>query len=90
MPDPLSIEPAPQAPDFPPGVTHVIQQRRMARLLAFAGRSIDDVVNCGVSKRLVAGYFKLDLAVSRRTEVLELEGQWNPLGRRREWSSVSR
>ena len=81
MPDPLSIAPAEPAAELAAGMSHVMAQRRMARLLAFCGRSIDDVVNCGVSKRLVAGYFKLDRAVARRTAVLELEAQWNPLRR---------
>ena len=81
MPDALSIQPAEHAADIAPRTMHVMSQQRMARLLAFAGRSIDDVVNCGVSKRLVAGYFKLDRLVARRMKVLDLEAQWNPLRR---------
>ena len=81
MSNPLLNEPLHEGPDLSAGVTHVMRQRRLARLLAFAGRSIDDVVNCGVSKRLVAGFFKADREVAKRVEVLELEAQWNPLGR---------
>ncbi len=69
------------APEIPAGVTHVVRQRRLARLLAFAGRSIDDVVNCGVAKRQIVHYFKTERAVARRIAVLELERQWNSLGR---------
>ena len=60
---------------------HVLPQRSLARLLAFAGRSIDDVVNSPVARRELIHYFKLDKAVQRRVEVVDLERQWNPLGR---------
>lgn len=78
MPDPLALHGSFHQPDLAGGLTHVLSERRLARLLAFAGRSIDDVVNCGVSKRLVAGYFKLDRKVARRVEVLD----WRPNGTR--------
>lgn len=81
MPDPLFINPPEGAERRAPDATHVMVQRRLARLLAFSGHSIDDVVNCGASKRLVAGYFKLERSLARRTALLELERQWNPLGR---------
>jgi len=81
MADPLFMQPAEHAVELSPEMTYVMSERRMSRLLAFAGRSIDDVVNCGVSKRLVAGYFKLDRGVARRRAELDLEAQWNPLGR---------
>lgn len=81
MPDPLSLHGLFHQPAPAGGLTHVLSERRLARVLAFSGKSIDDVVNCGVCKRLVAGYFKLDRQVARRIEMLELENQWNPLGR---------
>ena len=82
MPDPLSLNPVrPAVPDFAEGVRRVVPHRRLARLLAFAGRSIDEVVNSGIAKREVAHLFKLDRQIERRAEVLELERQWNPLGR---------
>ena len=81
MPDPLSLHPLHEAPELASGVTHVIHQRRLARLLAFAGRSIDDVVNCSVAKRHVAHYYKTDRLLHRRREILDLESQWNPIGR---------
>ena len=82
MPDPLFIHPPEEAEARAPDASHVMVQRRLDRLLAFSGQSIDDVVNCDVSKRLVAGYFKLERSLARRTALLELERQWNPLGRR--------
>lgn len=82
MTNPLSIEPLHEGPEAPGGVTFVMNQRRLARLLAFAGRSIDDVVNCAVAKRHVAHYFKTDRLLQRRHEILALEAQWNPLGHR--------
>ena len=82
MPDPFRLQSGFDHPELDVGgVTHVVPQRRLARLLAFAGRSIDEVVNCGVAKREVAHYFKTERAVLRRVEVLDLERQWNPLGR---------
>ena len=61
---------------------HVLPHRPLRRVMAFAGRSIDDVVNSPVAKREVARYFKLGKWMNRRGEVLELERQWNPLGNR--------
>jgi hypothetical protein len=39
------------------------------------------VVNNPIAKNMVLGYFKLSRTVDRRAEVVELERQWNPLGR---------
>ena len=63
-------------------ITQVIVQRPLDRILAFTRRSIDDVVNSPVAKNQVYGYFKLSRHIERRGEILELERQWNPLGRR--------
>jgi hypothetical protein len=63
--------------DGPAPVEHVMVQRPLARVLAFTGRSIDDVVNCPVAKREVLGYYKLYRWVERQSEVSELERQWN-------------
>ncbi|MGC4034047.1 MAG: hypothetical protein QM754_20390 [Tepidisphaeraceae bacterium] len=62
------------------GTTHIMRHRAFARLLAFAGLTIDDVVNNPVAKRAVYNWFKTDRRLHRRLEVLELEKQWNPLG----------
>jgi hypothetical protein len=60
-------------------VEHVLMQRPLHRVLAFTGRSIDDVVNSPVVKREVLGYFKLHKWVNRQSEISELERQWNAL-----------
>ena len=59
------------------GVEHVIVQRPLHRVLAFTGRSIDDVVNNPVAKREVLGYYKLHKWVYRQSEISDLERQWN-------------
>ena len=51
----------------------------MRRLLAFAGRSIDDVVNCPVARRDVISFFRIGNQMTRLAEVDALERQWNPL-----------
>ncbi len=63
-------------------IEHVIVQRPLHRILAFTRRSIDDVVNSPIAKNQVYGYYKLSRWIERRGELLELEQQWNPLGRR--------
>jgi hypothetical protein len=63
------------------GTEFVQTQRPLQRLMAFTGRSIDDIVNCPIAKREVALYFKTEKWMQRRVELLELEAQWNPLGR---------
>ena len=70
---------------FGPGETPIEQlvvQRPLHRILAFTRRSIDDVVNSPIAKNQVYGYYKLSRFIERRGEILELEQQWNPLGRR--------
>jgi hypothetical protein len=58
----------------------VVVQRPLQSILRFTGRSIDDVVNSPVAKNEVIGYFKLQKQIGRRTEIVELEKQWNTLG----------
>jgi hypothetical protein len=53
-------------------------QRPLHRVLAFIGRSIDDVVNDPFAKNQVYGYYKLLRQVERAGEVRDLERQWNP------------
>lgn len=62
-----------------PNVSHVLTQRPLQRVLSFTGRTIDDVVNSRIAKNEVLGYYKLHKFVERRSEVIELERQWNPL-----------
>ncbi len=56
---------------------HVMIQRPLQRILAFRGRSIDDVVNDRVVKNEIYGYWKLHKQVERTCEVVDLERQWN-------------
>ncbi len=57
--------------------THLVQVRRpLRRVLAVAGKSIDDVVNCPVAKNQVLGYYKLHRQVERACEISELERWW--------------
>jgi hypothetical protein len=64
-----------------PGVEHVLRrQNALHRVMGFTGKSIDDVVNCPIAKRMVLGYYKVHRQVERRSEIFELEKQWNPLG----------
>ena len=68
--------------DATPRIEHVIVQRPLDRILAFTGRSIDDVVNDPLAKRHVFGYYKLHRWMDRKAEIAEMERAWNPLGRR--------
>lgn len=64
-------------------VEHVLRRpSALQRVLAHTGKSIDDVVNCPISRQTVLGYFKLSRFIDRQAEVSELERQWNPLGLR--------
>jgi len=70
----------PAAPDErgpDPRVEHVVR-RPLNRVLAFIGRTIDDVVNDPIVKNQVYGYYKVHRQVERASEVRELERQWNP------------
>jgi hypothetical protein len=53
-------------------------QRPLDRVLAFTGRTIDDVVNDPMVKNQVLGYYKLYRQIERSAEVRDLERQWNP------------
>jgi len=61
-----------------PKISHVLIQRPLQRVLSFTGRTIDDVVNDPIAKNQVLGYYKLHKFVERRSEIIELERQWNP------------
>jgi hypothetical protein len=58
---------------------YVVVQRPLQRVLAFRGRTIDDVVNSPIVKNEIYGYWKLHRDIQRRTEIVELERQWNAL-----------
>jgi hypothetical protein len=61
----------------PDRTEHVMIQRPLQRVLAFRGRSIDDVVNDRIVKNEIYGYWKLYKQVERTCEVVDLERQWN-------------
>ena len=63
-----------------PSASHVVARHPLRRVLAFTGRTIDDVVNDPIAKNEVRGYYKLSRMIQRRGEVTDLEKQWNPLG----------
>lgn len=56
-------------------------QRPLQRILAFRGRSIDDIVNDRIVKNEIYGYWKLHKQVERTCEIVELERQWNARNR---------
>jgi len=58
----------------------IMLQRPLQRVMAFTGRSIDDIINDPVARNEVLGFYKLHRQIQRRGEVIELEKQWNPLG----------
>lgn len=62
-------------------ITFTLEERPLDRILAFAGRSMDDVVNCPFARREVIAVWELHRFVVRQSEVVELERQWNPLAR---------
>ena len=65
-----------------PANEYVVPQHPLQRVLAFRGRSIDDVVNSPIVKNEIYGYWKLMSHIQRRSEFVDLERQWNTLGER--------
>ena len=59
------------------GIEYVVVQRPLQRIFAFTGYSIDDVVENPVAKNTVLGYYKLAKQISRTSEIVDLERQWN-------------
>jgi hypothetical protein len=55
-------------------------QDRLGRVLAFTGKTIDDVINCPMARNQVRGYWKLSRQIDRSAEIGELERQWNASG----------
>ena len=62
----------------PDPLVECVVQRPLNRVLAFIGRTIDDVVNDPIVKNQVYGYYKVHRQVERAGEVRDLERQWNP------------
>ena len=65
---------------LPNAIEHVHRHHPLRNVLAFAGRTIDDVVNCPIARREVILYHRLGLTIRRLAEAQALEQQWNPLG----------
>ena len=59
------------------GPQYVVRQSELSTVLAFARRSIDDVINCPIARRDVYNWFKTGRRMQRWIEVSELERQWN-------------
>ena len=74
----LPLDPAKYFGDDHEPLVEYVVQRPLRRVLAFTGRSIDDVVNDPIAKNQVFGYYKLYRQVERAVEVRALERQWNP------------
>jgi len=72
--------PSPVVPLHESALRRRVIQDRLQRVLAFTGRTIDDVINCPIARNHVRGYWKLSRLIDRRSEIVELERQWNPLG----------
>jgi hypothetical protein len=58
-------------------IEQVLTQRPLHRVLAFTGRTIDDVVNSSVARNQVRGFYRLYRQIERQSEITELERQWN-------------
>jgi len=66
--------------DAPSALHRFVIVNRLSRVLAFTRLTIDDVVNSPIAKNQVRAYFKLSKLVDRRSEIVDLERQWNPKG----------
>jgi hypothetical protein len=74
------IRPVEAVPEQAAALEQRVVQRRLNRVLAFTGLTIDAVVNSRIAKNQVLGYWKLSKMVDRSGEVRDLERQWNPNG----------
>jgi hypothetical protein len=82
----MSVEPLPglgvplTRRDRAPALELIEVQRPLRRVLAFLGRSIDDVIDNPIARNEVYGYYKLSKQVQRTCEIVDLERWWNPNG----------
>jgi hypothetical protein len=58
-------------------VEYVLIQRPLQKIMAFRGRTIDDIVNDRIVKIEIYGYWKLDRQIMRSNEIVDLERQWS-------------
>jgi hypothetical protein len=79
MPNPLVFSDRPRPAPAAQHVEHVLIQKTLARIFAFTGVSIDDVINDPIARNKVISYYKLHRWVDRQSEIRDLERQWNPL-----------
>ncbi len=61
-----------------PATAIILVHRPLDRILAFRGRTIDDVVNNPIVKNEIFHYFKAHKQIQRTVARIELERQWNP------------
>ena len=61
-------------------IEHVMVQRPFDRVLAFTGRTIDDIIDDPFARQQVLAYYKLHRWVNRQCEISELERQWSSPG----------
>lgn len=59
---------------------YLLTRRPLQRVLAFRGRTIDDIVNSPIVKNEILGFWKLHKQIERSSETVELERQWNRIG----------
>lgn len=60
---------------------HLVSVDRLGWILAFCDRRFEELETDIIARRQVQFYVEVDREIGRRAEVLELEKQWNPLGR---------
>lgn len=65
-----------------PGLQIIETQDALARLMAFAGVTWDDLERCEFAQRKLAIYMHIQSEMESIALCDELERQWNPLGRR--------
>ena len=58
----------------------IVVHRPLRRVMAFLGCSINQLCDDPIVKNQVFGYFKLYKEINRRTEMRDLERQWNSAG----------
>ena len=81
MPDPFGFNSPVGPPAEADALRDLVSLDRLSRVLAFCGWSLRDLRHNVVARREVAFYLDVDAQIGRRAEVLDLEQQWNPLGR---------
>lgn len=67
--------------DEAPGLHEVQFDHRLLRIMAFCGYDQIEDLEHPVAEQRIRFFIAVDEELSRRGEVLELEKQWNPLGR---------